>query len=286
MKTGETFVSALRGARVRDVVMKRDGSCVLNGRVVSFPQACLGADVVINALHGKDGEAGDLQTFCTREGVCFTGVTGVGGNFTLHKALARDMARSKGVPFVPFILIESAEAVPRGVEEAVRLFGQPIVVKPVRGAGGEGVAILEGVPSILAEAEEQFQKWGDVLLEPYMRGSVAHVFLLEDFRGDKRYVLPIVEVARLGNDWHTRCPAELSNEEMHTLSEYARALFDLFMLRHYGQVKFLVSPRRIQFMEVNALPRVGGGALFSKSLDLAGITPEAFANHIVSLAER
>lgn len=285
MKTGEAFVASLPYTNVRDVVLKRDGTCIMDGRVVSLDRACAGADVIINALHGEDGEGGKIQQMCDRHGVCYTGSSPIGAKFSLHKVLAREVAKSSSIPSLPYIFVEHIEALDASIAEAIRLFGQPLVIKPVRGAGSEGVAILQGLSYIEAEARERFIQDGSVLIEPYVRGSHANVFVLQDFRGSRRYVLPIVEVARLGDEWVHRCPPDFSHEHLNELGKHAEKLFDALMLRHYAQFKFAITGKGITFMEVNALPRLGGGALFSKSLNLAGVSDEQFAGHLISLAE-
>jgi predicted ATP-grasp superfamily ATP-dependent carboligase len=95
-------------------------------------------------------------------------------------ALARRLAR-RGVPHPPTRVVRSAA----GCEAAARQLGFPLVVKPIRGAGCEGVSLVRhrGELARAVERARRADGSGAVLVQRYVRGLAASVSLLCDGRG-------------------------------------------------------------------------------------------------------
>lgn len=88
---------------------------------------------------------------------------------------------------------------PGGAEEAARRLGYPVVLKPVRGAGGEGVALARaprdlGAALAAARAAPDASPDGELLVQEYVPGTAASVSLLVGRAGSRALSLNLQDV--------------------------------------------------------------------------------------------
>lgn len=183
-------------------------------------------DLVLNMLHGKDGEDGVIQGLLEILGFPYTG-SGV-----LASAIAMDKVKSKliwqrlGLNTAEFEFI-STDTDWQGL---INKFGK-VVVKPVNGGSSLGIAIVDNA----ADLEKQYQSAlafdSDVIAEKFISGTEYSTGVL----GDELFPTVQLETPREFFDYEAKyedentkyiCPPELSSEKLSELESLVKEAYD------------------------------------------------------------
>ena len=126
--------------------------------------------------------------------------------------------------------------------------------------------------------------------------TLIKVGVIEGFRGQEQYVLPVVEIkpATTFFDYEAKyqgkseeiVPAKsISHKVKEDLSKLAQAAHKALHLRHYSRSDFIVSPRRgIYILETNTLPGLTNESLVPKALRSVGSDTHELVDHLIQLA--
>ena len=146
----------------------------------------------------------------------------------------------------------------------------------------------------MAAIERASEYSHEVMIEQYIPGKECAVGTIDNFRNQAVYALLPVEVRRpdkspiwtnehkvLGRASHT-CPGCFNDDEKSELSRLAILAHETLGLRHYSQSDFIVSPRGIYLIEVNALPGLGEHALLPRALEAVGSSYPEFLDHVIT----
>lgn len=298
LKTGAAMLAHLPPEHytVRDIFIDKKGVWHDRGRAVSPVKALQAVDVVLIGLHGEYGEDGEVQKLLEQVGVPYTGSDSFGSYLAMHKYLAKQKAKEMGLKVARDFFIESLDAVEASVREAVRTFGQPVVVKPVRWGSSVGVSILHGYQPVYdAVCQLLHEGAGGVLIEEMIRGREATAGVIENLRSESLYPLPTVEIIPPAKDFFsynakysgtTRevCPAQFPRKVSDELMKSAQTMHQALGLRHYSRSDFIVSPRGIYYLETNTLPGMTPESLLPRSLAAVGVKFPDFLIHLIGLA--
>jgi len=282
----------------RDIYIDKAGQWHDRGRPVTPSRALRQLDVALIALHGEYGESGEVQQMLTLHGIPFAGADAFGTQQARHKAIGKALAEKAGVRTPAFRYIERIENAEAGVHDAIRAFQQPVVVKPVGWGSSVGVSIVGGYAAVLAAVRSLFGSGADgVLIEERIRGREATAGVLENFRGEAFYALPVIEIVPPENDFFSYeskyngasreiCPGNFSGEETQELQKAALTMHQTLSQRHYSRSDFIVSPRGVYYLETNSAAAVGltPESLLPKSLAAIGCKFPDFLAHLVTLA--
>ena len=131
-------------------------------------------DVVFNALHGRFGEDGAVQSVLDWLGIPYTHSGVRASALAMDKIASRAIFAAAGLPIasgllVPAASLATADPMPR-----------PYVVKPVNEGSSVGVAIIHADDDRLAGIAQNWQFGTDALVEEYIPGRELTVGVLGD----------------------------------------------------------------------------------------------------------
>jgi D-alanine-D-alanine ligase len=250
-------------------------------------------DVIFNALHGSYGEDGKVQQILETHGIKFTGSDSLASAVGMNKNLSKNVFKNNGLKTpvgreVPSIEINgkvggTGEA--RGVEvvadELFRTFPMPAVVKPMSAGSSVGVSIVRTKAELVPALREAAKHGDSVLIEEYVPGIEATVAVIEGFRGQELYVLPVIEI----RNKEEIVPATFSSKIKEELAVFAQKAHRALGLRHYSRSDFIISPRRgIYILEINSLPGLTEQSLVPKALRAVGSDTHELVDHLIGLA--
>jgi len=123
------------------------------------------------------------------------------------------------------------------------------------------------------------------------------VAVIEGFRGQELYVLPVIEIrpkkkffdyqAKYAGQSEEIVPAGFSSKVKEELSALAQKAHRALGLRHYSRSDFIISPRRgIYILEINTLPGLTEQSLVPKALRSVGSDTHELVDHLINLALR
>lgn len=142
-----------------------------------FDAALRGADAAWVIAPETRGRLGRLARRVSDAGVRLLGSSPAAIAHVTDKGRLPDLCARLGIPHP-----ETRRARPPDARRIASVLGYPLVVKPARGAGSEGVGRV-GRPSGLSAAVDAAAAHGAVLLQRFVAGAPASVSLLCDGRG-------------------------------------------------------------------------------------------------------
>ena len=274
-------------------------------------------DVVYNALHGKHGEDGTIQSLLEFLGLPFVGSPASVCHCTwnkdsLHSSLAkyRDITGEEGVASWPqgvYIARDAFKSM--GAATALDLVGErviggyPVCVKPAHGGSALGVHRVDN-PDDLGEAVLDALSYDDAVnIEQWVDGVELSVAILGT--GWDAHALPPVEiVAREGFfDAEARmhedrveffCPVRMASlaadesDAQAIRAEIERAALEVYRsygVRDLGRVDMIWDGSQARCFELDVSPGMTDHSLFPVACRAAGLTLTGVVDALVTAAE-
>ena len=299
LKTGE---SVLRNLPVKysakDIFISKEGEWHLDGKPAHHDQIFRHIDVVFNALHGEYGEDGKVQQLLEAFGIPYTGSGVMASALGMNKILARQTFKNSGlkVPYGFEIILEKGLA--ETAKDIFKKIPPPWVIKYPSGGSSVGVFIARNFEDLDGALEKVFSFSPKILVEEYIRGREATCGVIDEFRNQKHYALPIVEIippaqsdffsydAKYGGETRELCPSNFDMPTKRAIEAMAVAAHNAIGGRHYSRSDFIVSKNGIYILEINTLPGLTAESLLPKALNAVGSSHKELLEHLITLALR
>jgi len=300
LKTGESVLKALDPDRYEplDVIVAKNGNWYLNGYELNPSRVGESTDVVFNALHGSYGEDGTVQRVLDRYSVPYTGSGAFASATAMNKWLTKSRLKDLGIKMAPHIKVShdpsnDYNSIAASVGE---LFGPIYVIKPIAGGSSINTYIVNGVYELAKVLKELTSTEPVVLIEKYISGTEATCGVIENFRGQVVYSLPVVEIvppaenkffdldAKYSGKTTEICPGSFPANIKKEIETITALVHEALELSQYSRSDFIVAPDGIYFLEVNTLPGLTNESLVTKSLGAVGATHSEFVDHLISEA--
>jgi D-alanine-D-alanine ligase len=242
-------------------------------RAVVEAVAAGGIDRVLNVLHGRGGEDGQLQGALALYDIPVTG-SGV-----LASALAMDKLQTKriwsavGLPTPQWRAVDSVDDAAAVLDE----LGLPVFVKPAREGSSVGMSRVDAARQLAPALALALQHDRTALVERLIQGPEYTAAVLG------ATVLPLirVETPRTFYDYQAKyhsgdtlyhCPCGLPAEREAELAALARQAFDALGCRGWGRIDFMLDPAgRPWLLEANTVPGMTDHSLVPMAAAAAGI---------------
>ncbi len=301
LKTGAVALKNLSDKYATyDILLTKDGLWHING-VPTTPDKLRGkVDVVFNALHGAYGEDGKIQRTLEELFIPYTGSGPVASAIGMNKALAKKKFRVGDEIKTPlYRVVTKKDDVNKAALEIWRSFPQPSIVKPLSGGSSIGVSVARTVSELVEAINKVLDLGDDAIVEEYINGREVFCGAISDFRGEKIYTLPMVEI--MGSekmdflDYGKKSgkenidiasPAQLGKKEKELIAEAVKNIYQNLSLKHYAGFDLIVSKRGIYLLEVNTLPGLTESSFLPKALSAVGADLPQFLDHVITLAVR
>src|SRR3989338_2217555 len=297
LKTGESVLRNLPAKySAKDIFISKEGEWHLNGKPAHHDQIFRHIDVVFNALHGEYGEDGKIQQLLESFGVPYTGSG-------MNKILARQAFKNAGlkVPSGFEVVLENELA--ETAKDIFKKMPPPWVIKYPSGGSSVGVSIARNFDD-LEEALEKVSSFSPkILVEEYISGKEATCGVIDEFRNQKHYALPIVEIippaqsgffsydAKYGGRTRELCPSNFDMKTKRAIETMAITAHNAIGGRHYSRSDFIVSKKSlpadrqgIYILEINTLPGLTAESLLPKALNAVGSSHKELLEHLINLA--
>ena len=297
MRTGASVLQALEDSpfATSDVVISRAGSWLVDGFERTPENALAATDVVFIALHGAYGEDGGVQRLLDRLGIPYTGSGAYASNVAMNKVLTKELLADSGITMPRSMKVSNdVPDVPRLLESIESLFGPEYVVKPINGGSSIDTHLISGQKALREVVLQSLKKYEAVLVEERIRGREATVGVLDNYRDQRYYLLPEIEIVppedsvffdytnKYDGSTEEICPGRFSKTQKEKLAAAARAAHELLSLSQYSRSDFIVVDDDVYFLEVNTLPGLTAESLLPKSLEAIGCSYQSFITHLLT----
>ncbi len=303
LQTGGNVLKSLRDKfsdryQTHDILIDRQGNWHIDGMPTVPGDLSARIDVAFNALHGSYGEDGTVQHIFETHGLPFTGSGSLASAVGMNKSLSRKAFQDQGLKVALGKEIASEDIrnnLERVAHELFRSFPIPAVVKPVSAGSSVGVSIVRTQRELIQALEEAARHGSNVLIEEYIDGTEVTVGVIEGFRDQLMYILPVVEIvpqtaffdyeAKYKGKSEEIVPARLAHKIKVELAHLAEKAHKALGLRHYSRSDFIIHPRRgIYILETNTLPGLTSESLVPKALRAVGSDTHELVHHLIQRA--
>ena len=141
----------------RQLTLKKTGF-FLEGMFGSKP---LESDVVLNLIHGRDGEDGKIASLLSFYAVPFIAPRTEASALSYNKLYTKCLAQSVGVKTLPYAHLS------RHDERRVEM-DYPVIVKPVRLGSSIGLSVVKSAEELDYALDVAFEFDTDVIIEPFI----------------------------------------------------------------------------------------------------------------------
>lgn len=297
LRTGKNVLDALDRDTYEplDIAITKSGEWLREGRVRMPHEILESVDVAFIALHGVYGEDGTVQRLLDLLGVSYTGSRAFPSAIALNKVMTKDKLASVGVRMARHMLIGSSvkdntEGLTNSISE---LFGPKYILKPVNGGSSIGTYIAQNKQALYTALEKMLSQYEQVLVEEFIEGKEATCGVINNFRGQPLYALPVIEIVpppeALFFDYEVKyngkteeiCPGRFAQHEKEEIERLARLAHEVLELSQYSRSDFIIADDGVYFLEVNTLPGLTTESLMPKALETVGCTYKEFIQHLV-----
>lgn len=261
--------------------------------IATWP-AVRGADVVVLALHGGQGEDGSLQALLDMAGIRYTGSGHLASAIAMDKQLSKILFRAAGVRTADWLMAPAPDAPEADgfAERVVSTLGLPVVVKPSKQGSSVALTVVKRVEQLAPAIAEAFVYDDEVLVEAFVPGRELTVGLLGPDEA-----LPVFEIKPKNEIYDYECKytagmaeegvAELPDALAAEIREQARLAYRALKLGGCARVDFrLTEAGEAYCLEANTLPGMTGLSLVPQAAAAAGLLFPDLCERIVGLARR
>ena len=264
----------------------------LNGHISAYLKKMLSSDLVINALHGGDGEDGTIQAYLDLHHIPYTGSGAKASKISMDKNHSKIIAQSLNISTPKWFLIKRSKDFDIKLHYSnISKFDFPFVVKPSDEGSTHGLTIIQKNDDIEKAIIRAFEFSDEILVEKFISGRELTIGIL----GDK--TLPIVEIKPSHDHYDYDCkykeglsdyvvPAQLSDSLGEKISEDAMNIHEALGCRHYSRVDFRINDNgEYYFLEINTLPGMTSTSLLPKAAKAAGLDFIDLIQTIINMAK-
>lgn len=246
-------------------------------------EICSEADITFLALHGGEGENGQIQATLDLLGIKYTGTGYLGSALAMNKGLTKSV-------FVQNKINTPAGEIFKSVEDAKNWSIFPCVVKPCSGGSSVGIARAENEEEYILAVKDAFRYENEIVVEQFVKGREFSVGIL----GGK--ALPPIEIIPKSGfyDYAAKyqsgatdeiCPADIDEQTDKKLRESAVAAYNSLHLDSYARVDFLVDENGEPFcLEANTLPGMTPTSLLPQEAAVEGLNYADLCEKIIEIS--
>lgn len=314
LASGAQVLEHLRGGIMKDkykavdIFIDREGVWHINGIPTQLSKVAPKVDVIINALHGDYGEDGKVQQELEQFKIPYTGSGPLSSAIGYNKFLSKQEFAKLGINTPRHILFPEYQAdfdgpreeyAAKKAKEVWERLPPPWIVKPLTGGSSMGVHVCKTFEELIRAFEVGVNEKVSVLVEEFISGKEATVGVIDDFRGQKVYALPPIEIripktstffdneVKYNGKSQEICPGNFTDKEKRELERLASLIHTGLDLSHYSRSDFIIHPTKGIFaLEVNTLPGLTGESLMPKALNAVGSSLPEFIEHLIKLAQK
>jgi D-alanine-D-alanine ligase len=247
--------------------------------------ALLNPDIVFNALHGKFGEDGQIQTLLDIMKLKYTGSGALASALGMNKAKCYEIMDKFDIDVPKTYEIQSLKE----VDYLDLPF--PLFIKPNNGGSSIASGKVDNESQLLTLVEEGLSHSDMVLVQEMLVGVEYTCPVLGS--GGHAIALP-VGLIKTNNeffDFHAKYesnqteeifPAPIDEKTFKTIQDISLEVHKILGCKGISRSDFIVCQERIVFLEINTSPGMTASSLCPKSALAHGLNMEQLLNKIVN----
>ncbi len=217
-------------------------------------------DVVFNALHGRFGEDGFIQSLLEKEKFKYTHSGILSSSIAIDKELSKRLYKVNKILTPKYFKIELNEKISKKklVKKIISSFGFPVVVKPLNEGSSVGVFICNKLN--LFQNIKKLKNYDEVLIEQYIPGREIQAAIM----GNKKLGIIELRPKRKFYDYQAKynpkartehlIPVELSKKKYNEVNSIALKAHKILKCRGVTRSDFRFYKNKFYLLETNTQP--------------------------------
>ena len=265
LSSGKAIRKALESLGYNVIVLDpEDGIHLLENQI-------LGVDLIFNALHGGDGENGNIAAYLESLGVLFTGSGKDSSRNCMDKNISKEIVSENEINTPKWVLKQTLPS-----DDIIKDIGFPMIVKPNDLGSTIGLSVVKNSKELSSAYDSALKFTDSIMFESFIKGREITVPII----GERSF--PIVEIIPKNDfyDYECKyttgmseyiCPANIDIVLSKHIKNVALKIHKLLKCDHYSRVDFLLGDKnKLWFLEINTLPGMTETSLLPKSLKADG----------------
>ena len=238
------------------------------------------SDVIFNALHGRYGEDGIIQGLLESLKIPYTGSPVVSSSITMNKVFTKEILAFYNIPIIPFFELSTLKDM-----DNLKI-DLPLVVKPANEGSSVGITLVKNKEQLLDVTKESLGIYGELLIEPYIKGKEVQVAVLNgevlgaiEIRPKREFY--DYEAKYISHDTEYILPAEISDDMLDLLFNYSKNINKILKCSGVIRIDYIVTDKEVLLLEVNTLPGMTESSLVPKIANYKGLSFEKLCEDIL-----
>lgn len=245
--------------------------------------------LVFNALHGGEGENGQIQSFLTQHGILYTGSGPTASMLAMNKHFTKIIASHNHILTPNWICFDVNNINTKKINSSKKL-RYPIVVKPNFQGSTLGLTIVHKKEDLKNAIKLASKFSNEIIIEQFIEGRELTVGIL----GNR--ILDVVEIIPNNGlyDYKSKynrgaseyfSPAKIDDEISNIIKNNALKIYKAIGCRHYSRVDFILENDSDPYLlELNTLPGLSSTSLLPISAKSKGISFSKLLDTIVKIS--
>jgi len=255
--SGEREISFLTG-KACSIALKKKGYKVVNVDAKGYfveKLRKLKPKAVFNALHGRYGEDGFVQSILESQKIPYTHSGVFASSLAMDKELSRLIFIENNIKVPKYLLLQKKNKL-----NLKKKISFPIVIKPINEGSSLGVSICKNRRQFISKYKKLIKKYNRILVEKYIPGREIQVAVMGKKALGAIELVPKRQfydyIAKYSSGARTRhiMPAPLSREKYKEVLDLAKKAHKLLGCRGVTRSDFRFFKNKFYLLETNTQP--------------------------------
>ena len=262
-------------SKEREISLKTGQSCInalkkLNYKIIKFDPKFSsltelkkkGADVIFNALHGKGGEDGVIQSFFEYIGLPYTHSGPLSSMLAMNKHFSKKLFVKNNIKTPRYFFLDkkdfSISIVKKEIKKNKLKF--PIVIKPNQEGSSIGVNICKNYNFLNSSFRKLIKKYDDLIFENYIPGKEIQVANIGnnaigaiELQPKRKFYDYDAKYKKSSKTEHIM-PADISKKKYKEVLKISEKAYKILNCRGIARCDFRFYKNKFYLLEVNTQP--------------------------------
>ncbi|MEO0144091.1 MAG: D-alanine--D-alanine ligase [candidate division WOR-3 bacterium] len=289
--SSEREVSLRSGNGVYNALKKLGYDAYLVDMNKNFESQIENFDVIYIMLHGRPGEDGTIQSYLELKNKKYTGSGPFASFIGIDKVIFKNLLIQNNILTPKFISFSKEEEIEEIVENILKNFDFPIVIKPRYEGSSVDVHILKDEKNLKEAVELIVNKYNYGIVEEFIKGREITIGILGT--GKKAFALPIIEIKPIISEFYDYkakytkggseyiVPADIDKNISKEIQEIALKIHRIINARAFSRVDAILKDNKAYILEINTIPGMTETSLLPKAASAINMSYEELVEFIL-----
>ena len=282
LDSGRACVKALKkkGHKVSTFDPKKKSLSVINKK---------NTDVIFNALHGRDGEDGVVQSYFEYLRIPYTHSGVISSYNAMNKVISKEIFKKNNIYSPEYFVFSKKKFNINELKKSIKKkkINFPIVVKPISEGSSLGVIICENIHHLNNSSKFLFKKYAELIFEPFIGGQEIQVAVINgvplgaiELKPKRRFYDYKAKYSKAANTKHIM-PANLNKDKYKKVLQIAKKAHTALGCKGITRSDFKFFNNKFYLLEINTQPGMTSLSLVPEIASYKGISFENLVQKIL-----